>query len=409
MKLSTPEISLSKGRVVLSARVSYDHRPLNKPETAWISYPEKYAPFLSGRADAFAAGLLPLAQALGEDLTIEGPLSPRLLNGLREYQLALAFWFPQKLQSVQITAPQQTILPARQAGQRCVTLFSGGVDSSFAILQHLPQNQPDPVYQVRGALFIHGLDIPLQNQASYAESLQTFDQHLTPLGIDLIPCATNLHYFTSGLLNWGIAHGAVIIACGLALDGLIANLVVPSSYSLSNLIPWGSSPMIDYLLSTETTRIIHHGVTQSRMEKVAAIANWEPAQNFLRVCVDENERYAVNNCSKCEKCLRTMSMLEISGALPSFKTFKQPFSKRDIFRWTPHYEFGDVWVKSTIHYARQQKKTQYVFPLWVAHWKAKLLSFVRSCVPRWLFNWLRKKKFPYQKDPFNPDFLPPGF
>lgn len=408
MIISTPEIRTKDGRVIVSARITYEHRPLNKPETAWFSYPEEYASFISGRADPFAVSLLPLAQVLGEDLTIEGSLSPRLVNGMREYQQVMAYWIPNQMRLVNIIANDLEPLPVQRAGKNLVTLFSGGVDSSHSLMSHLPEYQPDPAYQVRGALFIHGLDIPLQNQASYLESFQTFERYLTPLGIDLISCATNLHYFSSGLLKWGIAHAGVIFGAGLALDGWIANLVVPSSYSLDELIPRGINPMVDHLLSTETLKMIHHGATSSRVEKVAAISNWEPAQQFLRVCVDEKYRFAVNNCSKCEKCIRTMTMLEICGTLQAFTTFKQPFSIRDIYRWTPHYEFGEVWVLQTIHFARSQAKRQYIFPLQVAHIKGRIRNWIYRRIPRWLFKLLKAHKFPYQQDLFNPDFLPPG-
>jgi hypothetical protein len=407
MIIATPEISLRNGQVTVSARIQFANHPLNKPETAWFRLPEKYAPYISGRADAFAAALLPLAQALGEDLTIEGPLSPRLLNGMREYQLALAFWFPKLMRIVDIRADNLRPLAAEQAGRNCVALFSGGVDSSYTVLQHLPENQPIPDYQVRGALFVHGLDIPLQNQASYSESLQIFSQQLGPLGVELIPCATNLHYFSSGLLTWGIAHGGVITGSGLVLDGWAANLLVSSSYSLDGLIPWGSSPMIDHLLSTETLKVIHYGAAASRIDKVYAISGWQPAQNFLRVCVDEAHRLGTSNCSRCEKCIRTMSMLEICGTLSSFKTFKQPFRKGDIYRWTPHYEGGEVWVDQTIEFARRHGKQEFVFPVQVAHFKAKLRAWVYKRLPNWLFKRIKAQVFPYENDIFNPIFLPP--
>jgi hypothetical protein len=406
--ISSPEIKHKKDQVIVSARITFDLHPRNKPDSAWFVFPERFFPYISGRADPFAAGLLPLALVLHENLRIEGPVSPRLINGMREYQMAMSLWFPRLMHPVKIDAPDQEVLPAKHAGQTCVTLFSGGVDSTYTLMSHLPDHQSDPTFQARGALFIHGLDIPLQNENSYSESLKIFTQQLTPLGIDVIPCATNLHYFTSGLLNWGIAHGGAIIGSGLVLDKLIGSLLVPSSYSLDELIPWGSSPLIDHLLSTETVKVIHHGTTASRIEKVDAISTWEPARNFLRVCVDENKRSAVNNCSKCEKCIRTMTMLEICGVLPAYKTFQQPFGKWDILKWTPHYEAGEVWVPQTLSFARSRRRNEYILPLLIAHLKGKVRNWLRNLIPQRLFNWLKAEKFPYQKDPFNPDFLDSG-
>jgi len=85
---------LKNGEVIVSAKVTFKKPMLNKPDIAWFAFPESYLPYISGRADAFAAGLLPLAMVIREDLTIEGEMSPRLARGLQEYQLALNFWFP---------------------------------------------------------------------------------------------------------------------------------------------------------------------------------------------------------------------------------------------------------------------------------------------------------------------------
>ena len=402
MIISTPDIKTTKDRVIVSAQITFENHPLNKPNTAWFSFPVKFSPLISGRADPFAAALLPMAQTTHEDLHIEGPISPRLINGMREYQQAMSLWYPDLMQPVKITASIQEALPQEDAGQHCVTLFSGGVDSAYTLMSHLPEYERIPAYQVKSALFVHGLDIPLQNKASYTNSLKIFETELSPLGVEVIPCATNMHYFTSGLLNWEIAHGGITIASGLVLDKWINTLLIPASDTIEYLIPWGSSPMIDHLLSTETVKVVHHGITTLRINKVAAISSWQPAHNFLRVCTDENNRSAVNNCSKCEKCVCTMTMLLVCDALTKFRTFQQPFRKWDIIKWTPHY---DLWSEQTLKLAQARHKKELFLPLKMVTFKAKVLNGLRRLIPQWLYNKLKKKVFPYQNDLFNPDLL----
>lgn len=404
MIIHQPEIKQKNDRVICSARLSYKTRPLNKPDSLWFSFPETYAAYISGRTDPFAAGLLQLAMYLHEDMTIEGSLSPQLLNGMYKYQQTMCGWFPKLMQPVNIIAKRLEALPAENAGQNCVTLFSGGVDSSYTLRAHLPDQQPDPVLQVKGALFIHGLDIPLQNRDSYQGSLALFDQHIAPLGVDMIPCATNLRYFTSGLINWGLVFGSAVTSTGLVLDQMIGTLLVSSS-SISETIPWGSSPLIDHYLSTESVNVIHDGAAVSRIEKINLISDWEPAQNFLRVCVNEKERSPDHNCSQCEKCLRTMTMLEICGALSKFKTFSGSFGKWSILKWTPHYEHGRFWMPDTVAFVKSRQKNQLIFPLRIADIKGRLRNGFRNLIPRPLFVWLKNKIYPYQKDPFNPEFL----
>jgi hypothetical protein len=402
MIISTPEILLKNGEVIVSAKVTFQKPLLNKPEIAWFAFPESYLPYISGRADAFAAGLLPLALAIREDLTIEGELSPRLLYGLNEYQHALNLLFPNQFTKLTIQANNLAELSAKQAGQACATLFSGGVDSTFTLMSHVPESQPIPDLQVKYAIFVHGFDIPLQNKTSYQQSLEVFSQYLPPLGVEVISCRTNLQYFTSGLLKWGIAHGGAIISVGLVLDKLIRYFLVPSSFSLDDLVPCGSSPVIDHWLSTETLQVIHDGAAFTRVEKVEAISAWQPAQHFLRVCMDEGRRSGVNNCSRCEKCLRAMIRLDIFGTLKSFETFRQPFGWREIMLWTPMHEEGDAWMFQLMRLAMDRGKAEYIFPLWVAHLRGLFRLWARKMIPKPLFNYLKKRKFPYRNDLFNP-------
>ncbi|MCD4673038.1 MAG: hypothetical protein K8R77_10275 [Anaerolineaceae bacterium] len=321
---------------------------------------------------------------------------------MREYQQAMSFWYPKMMHPVKIEAAAQEELSIDQAGKNCVTLFSGGVDSSYTLMSHLPEHEKNPAYQVKGALFIHGMDIPLQNKKSYEKSLQIFETQLSPLGVDVIPCATNLHYFTSGLLGWETAHGSALIGSGLVLDKMISSLLIPASDTIECLVPLGSSPMIDHLLSTETVKVVHQGSTVLRIDKVAAISSWQPARNFLRVCTDEDKRSAVNNCSKCEKCLRTMVMLQACDSLTEFKTFRKSLKRKDILKWTPQHV---IWSQQTLKFARDRQKTGLVFPLIIATLNVKINNALRWLIPQRLFAKLKKKKFPYQNDVFNPDRL----
>jgi hypothetical protein len=402
MRLSPPEITIENGEVVLSAQVSFDRLMSNKPERLWFALPEKYAPFLSCRADAFAAGLIVLAMHSGEDLLVEGDLSPRLARGLTEYQRVFHTWFPDRLARIRVEARSLRALEPDRAGSETMTLFSGGVDSAFTLMKHLPQHQPLSAFQVRYALFIHGYDIPLQNPDSFHNACRPFSQELSAVGVELIPLRTNLRYFTSGLVPWMVAHGCATIAAGLVLDRLCRHLLVPATHYMDDYKPWGSSPMVDHWLSTETVETLHHGISQSRMDKVSAISDWTPAQNFLRVCINEDGRDGVHNCSVCEKCYRTMIMLDMCGTLERFKTFNRRIGYRDVVHWTPHYATSVVYTPSMRAYARQSGKTQYLLPLGVAHLRGLVMFGLRKAIPKWLFKFLKGRKFPYERDPFNP-------
>jgi hypothetical protein len=402
MRITPTEITIENGEVILSTRVTFDRPLLNKPDRLWFSFPEKYAPFVTRRSDAFAVGLILLAMYSGENLIVEGELSPRLVRGLTEYQRAFRFWFPEKLSVINIEAQSLCELSPEVAGKQTFTLFSGGVDSAYTLMKHLPEHQPLPDFQVKYGLFIHGLDIPLQNRGSFDAACRTFTRELSTVGVELIPVRTNLRYFTSGLLPWMIAHGSATIAAGLMLDRLCANLLVPATHHLDDFKPWGSSPLVDHWLSTETNTIIHHGITASRMDKISAIANWQPAQNFLRVCINEGGRDGVQNCSVCDKCFRTMAMLHMFGVLNQFKTFNRSIEAVDFIHWTPYYTSSVVYTPDMRAYARSTGKTEYLLPLNIAHLRGLFMFCLRKLTPKPVFNYLKKRIFSYEKDPFNP-------
>lgn len=69
-------------------------------------------------------------------------------------------------------------------------------------------------------------------------------------------------------------------------------------------LPWGSNPITDRMLSTDSFQLIHDGAGYSRTEKVREIAEWPEVQNYLRVCWEGQE--LDRNCGRCEKCVRTV-------------------------------------------------------------------------------------------------------
>ena len=401
MIINTPVIQIKNHSVVISSEIKFNTSANTHPATAWFSYPEKYQSYISGRVDAFVTALLPLAMALGEDIQTHGALSPRLEYGLYEYQSAFHLWNPDVFHLVNINCDQITPLAEDQAGNETLAFFSGGVDSCYSLMSHLPENQPLVDYQVRYALFVHGFDIPLQDEKTFNLAVHTFQEEL-PASVELIPCKTNLHYLMTGAVKWPFAHGGPLIASGLILDGLVKNLIIPASYSLDELEPWGSTPLVDYWLSTETIESFHHGADAERIEKIEAIAAWQPAHKMLRVCINAKERKGVKNCSRCEKCTRTMGMLKMVGALSNFKTFNRSFSIWDFLNWVPDYTSIAVWAPYMMKYALNHRQYQYVPFLFLSNLRGWMKFWMIKMLPRPIFLWLREKKFPLHKSPFHP-------
>jgi len=98
------------------------------------------------------------------------------------------------------------------------------------------------------------------------------------------------------------------------------NSLLDSNDVSSGIGPWGSHPLLDPLLGTESVALIHDGIGRSRAEKALLLPGSPEARDHLFVCFDPPER-GVANCGRCEKCLRTMLELLIGGGLEGSRTF----------------------------------------------------------------------------------------
>jgi hypothetical protein len=290
----------------------------------WYEFSGLSAADCSGSADGFLTALLLPAMTNGESIRVLGSVSPRLLRGLEEYQRVFSGWFPERFRPVSISADgfhSEPGLP-RAAG----AAFSGGVDSTYTLLNHLETAHHDPEGRIQYAVFVHGFDIPLKNEEAYRTAAATYRRLLPSLGVRLVEVRTNVREFAD-VASWEMAHGSALCSVALMLDRLLSRFYVPASWSYAHLVPWGSHPLIDHLMSTHTLEFVHDGCIP-RIDKVAAVAQWELARSWLRVCWERP--HGSRNCCRCYNCVLTMVALELAGRLNECPTFPEPLIRARI-------------------------------------------------------------------------------
>ncbi len=200
-------------------------------------------------------------------------------------------------------------------------LFSGGVDA-FATFFRLYDQMP-------ALITVHGADIALDDQKQW-DNVVRFNQSepvLRPNSKHTI--ASNLHTFHTykvdqlleSLAWWGnIQHG-------LALIGLTAPLSFAKKYDTISIAstrsshmefnPWGSMPEIDNRIKWAGIQVVHDGFELMRQDKVDLIvksANDLSTDVTVRVCYSDVKDGL--NCSVCEKCLRTIFGIILTGSDP---------------------------------------------------------------------------------------------
>ena len=129
-------------------------------------------------------------------------------------------------------------------------------------------------------------------------------------------------------IPWIRFHGAALAAAGHMLAGRLNRLLVSSSLPPQRPGAWGSHWRTDRHWSSRWVEFAHVGPEFSRREKVLAIAQNPLVQQHLRVCWEN--RISEGNCSRCDKCLCAMALLEQCGQLAAFRVFdcSEPLAKR---------------------------------------------------------------------------------
>ena len=270
---------------------------------------------------AFGDVWLPLAifpaMRTGTPLELADPVSGRLLETVVTAQEVLATWFPE-LTPVPVTARRARRRPGRRrvhTGQ----LFTAGVDS-FYTLHRRPE--------VRTLVYVHD-DVhdtdavrerisPLLRSAASAE------------GRTLVELDSDVRTMLDLFGEWGTqTHGAALAAVAALLSGTITRMLLPASHTYLELYPWGSHPVLDPLWSGDRHTVEHDSADRSRTQKIAALADDDTALAHLRVCWEAVDDV---NCSRCEKCLRTMTALETLGVLDRARTFAGPLDLEAVRR-----------------------------------------------------------------------------
>ena len=341
---------------------------------------------LAGPADDatfFLAGLLLPAMRLHEDLEIDGPVSPRVLARLERIQRTWHSW-DLSIRRCRVQTAGAAPAVSRQ-GTAIACFFSRGVDSSYSAA--VPRSDPGPLTTL---VFITGIE-PVHDDVVRRQEIELAREAASLLGLPLVLCTTDLRAFTDPILSWGDEHGAALTGVAGALAGGVAHMVIPATQTAAGIGPYGSSPLIDPLFSTETVQIEHDEVL-GRTAKTIWLARERPELlPYLKVCFAENRP---DNCGVCGKCLHTVTALRAAGALEQAEGFPNEIDVRRIAR-IRHSDYSSRidWVELVRVLPDGPEK------------EAGLHSLRRSAVPapRELVRSLRKRRNPRPSWSSNPD------
>ena len=292
------------GRSRVSARV--------EGKTVWF---ESGDVPLAKSPEAFAAAFLVPALAQGTKIVMEEEVDGAWMDSVERLLPVWNRWwgYPRESPVVCARSAHKLGQPVPRAG----ACFTGGVDSFYTALRGR--------HPIDAMIFVHGFDIPLKDTGRMAAFEPVLRRVAKTLGKTSVVVRTNLrlHPCFAGV-NWERSHGAALAATAHVLQSYIGRLIIPSTYAYRSTGGWGSHWMTDAFWSSAAMNIVHDDATLSRREKLLRIASEPLLWDSLRVCW-ENRRPS-GNCSRCEKCLRTMVALEAAGQLRHYTVFDQGVS-----------------------------------------------------------------------------------
>lgn len=332
VKISSIRLIPEGDFVKLAADVAYD----GNVRTMWYEAPKQYADYLTfERADCFLVALLPSIAKRGGRVTIDAPVSSHLLFKLREVlspllPLVSPAWAPLQIEA-EAAGPLDVRKP-RGVGASC----SCGVDSLFTIQRYTGAHVPEDwklthlLYLKAGAHRHNHLGDASASREDYLAAgrlanAAAFAEHI---GLPLIAMKTNLGDFFDGYTHESI-HSFLSMSCVLSMQKLFGVYYFSSGvHAREDAFDPEDSARYDSklveCLSTENTVFYSDGYEQTRYGKTRVIADYAPARDYLNVCI-----YEIDNCTRCPKCLRTITQLEMLGKLSLFRrVFDLEFYKK---------------------------------------------------------------------------------
>lgn len=279
----------------------------------WFSFDSSIPAPDNDDCDSYLLATLMDAMKEGRHINIKGSVSKTLLSNLTELQSAWHKWLPRQYSIIAIHVCHHRSDPPPVAGAVCA--FSGGVDATFSVWHHHNKNCGYRTQHINFCTLVHGFDIPLHEKTAFQKASGRAQTTLADLQIKLYPVTTN--YREIATANWEHCCASALVAALINLKRAAGTCIIGSSDPYNALIiPWGSNPITDHLLGTDSFIVMHDGASHNRNEKVSEISEWKQGVENLRVCWEGDIKDV--NCGVCEKCVRTkLNFLAARKTLPS--------------------------------------------------------------------------------------------
>lgn len=263
----------------------------------------------------------------GASLHLRGTVSKSLLRNIEELQDVWLSWMPNAYKTVAVTAEHEADISSSQSERKGVFAYSGGVDSSFALLRHLSGECGRRTVKPLAAVMVHGFDIPLDARDAFTVAERDARSVLEKLGIPLAIVRTNWRQVVCR--DWAAEFGAGLASCLHQYSSIACVGIFGADEDYAHLeLPWGSNPITNPMLSGSDFEIVTEGGRYTRTDRVKFLTETPDVAKNLRVCWEGQA--SGKNCGRCEKCIRTKLNFMAVGSAPL--CFDRPPTLTEILR-----------------------------------------------------------------------------
>lgn len=287
-----------------------------------VSTPTKISLFLRGReifyevpswvnpsCDFALWAALPIAMRYGGSLEIGGATSAQARENAEMMSIIWSSWKPALFRPVKVVTSGYPE-PAAPVSTKTLALYSGGVDSTFALKRFVEETNAKP-----DILTIHGMDYRRDDHDKF-EALQAktraFREKYAAENILVRSNAASIMRRFGVSSSYG--HGFQLFSTLFLFDNTHNLGLISSDFTTDQdylTLPWGTNTLTNKMFVGDRMRIRTLSNDITRGEKLAALAQDPFALNALSFC--KNYSVRPENCGICSKCVRSKAMLHAAG------------------------------------------------------------------------------------------------
>jgi len=212
-----------------------------------------------------------------------------------------------------------------------------GIDSLSAIYTHI--DTPDTRnYQITHLTYFnvgsHGYKDVEANRRSWLHDLVNVEKFAESVGLPVVKIESNVWELFEGF-NFDQSGNLINMATVLIMQKLFGRYLYGSNYPMTathftDVCSGYFESLMIPVVSTESTELVVANADMARSDKTELVIRHPLSRKFLYVCwkeliVNNNLNHPIAkikdkflNCTRCDKCLRTCTQLDILGVLDEF-------------------------------------------------------------------------------------------